>query len=314
MNVSPAAKSEFYFPSADRITTNHGIIWLPQQKPTAILQIVHGVTEYIDRYDEIAGFFAGKGMAVIGHDLPGHGKSISSSASKMYFGPSGSWNLVVKDILSCHACAAEQIPDSLPHIILGFSLGSFLVRDFLIQYPNSVNGAVLVGTGQPSPIELAIAKLIAAHEEKKHGRANPTKTIHQMTFEQYNSGFQPARTGFDWLCSDEAVIDAYIEDPNRGEDFSCGLFHELLNGMTYVGKRKNIRKMNPDTPLLFISGDHDPVGEFGKGVRKTEKLYAGCGLQTESVLYPGRHDILREPCGKDALEKIYQWIQCHTGK
>lgn len=311
MNSSPVIKNEFYFPSADHTTTNHGIIWLPDQEPTAILQIVHGVTEYIDRYDAIAEFFVRKGVAVIGHDLLGHGKSVSASASKMYFGPAGSWHTVVRDIFSCHTRIRQQISDSLPCILLGFSLGSFLVRDFLIQYPGKVSGAVLAGTGQPSPAELAIAKLIAAHEGKIHGEANPTSTIHQMTFEQYNSKFQPARTDFDWLCSDEAVIDAYIQDPERGGDFSCGLFHELLKGMTYVGKRKNIRKMDPDTPILFISGDQDPVGAFGKGVKKVEKLYADCGLRTESILYPGRHDILREQCNKDILEKIYQWMQQH---
>lgn len=309
MNISPVTKSEFYFPSADGKTTNHGIIWLPEQEPAAVLQIVHGVTEYIDRYDDIAEYFVRKGFAVAGHDLLGHGKSVSSSASRMYFGPSGSWNYAVEDVFSCYTYIRQQFRTSLPHIILGFSLGSFLVRDFLIRYPGLVNGAILAGTGQPSPVELSIARLIAVHEGKVHGESNPTKTIHQMTFEQYNSKFQPARTDFDWLCSDENVIDAYKQDPCRGEDFTCGLFRELINGMAYVGKRKNIRKMDPGTPLLLISGEQDPVGEFGKGVEKVRKLFISRGLRVESVLYPGRHDILREKCHKDVLETIYQWMQ-----
>ena len=308
MNTLSVTKSEFYFPSADGKTTNHGILWMPEQEPTAVLQIVHGVTEYIDRYDAIAGYFVRKGFAVAGHDLLGHGQSVSSSVSRMYFGPSGSWNYAVRDIFSCCTYIRQQFRTSLPHIILGFSLGSFLVRDFLIQYPGLVNGAVLAGTGQPSPVDLFIAHLIAVHEGKVHGESNSTKTIHQMTFKQYNSGFQPARTDFDWLCSDENVIDAYNQDPCRGEDFTCGLFRELINGMAYVGKKKNIRKMDPQTPVLLISGEHDPVGESGKGVKKVEKLFISQGLQAESVLYPGRHDILREKCHKDVLEKIYQWM------
>ena len=314
MDASQTRKSEFSFLSADGMTENHAVLWMPEQEPTAILQIVHGVTEYIDRYDAIAEYFARKGIAVIGHDLPGHGKSVSSSATRMYFGPPGSWHMVVKDIFSCYVHTRQQCPASLPHIILGFSLGSFLVRDFLIQYPGIVKGAVLVGTGQPSFMELFLARLIAVHEGKIHGESNPTKRIHQMTFEQYNSHFQPARTAFDWLCSDKDVIDAYMQDPNRGEDFTCGLFRELIDGMAYVGKRNHIRKMDPQVPLLLISGDQDPVGGFGKGIETVRKRYRRQGIRTEVVLYPGRHDILREPCGNDVLEKIHEWIQTQISR
>lgn len=92
---------------------------------------------------------------------------------------------------------------------------------------------------------------------------------------QYNSHFQPARTAFDWLCSDKDVIDAYMQDPNRGEDFTCGLFRKLIDGMAYVGQRNHIRKMDPKVPLLLISGDQDPVGGFGKGIETVRKDTAG---------------------------------------
>ena len=302
-------KSEFFYPSADGRTEIHAVEWTPDTEPVAVLQIAHGVTEYILRYEEFAEYLTGKGFVVVGNDHLGHGRSIAEGAKPMYFGPKGSWKWVVKDIATLKNMTKEKYPN-LPYCMLGFSLGSFVLRTYLIDYPGNLDGAILMGTGQMAPIAIKIGRFMANKEAKKAGEENSTETIHQLTFGTYNKIFAPNRTEYDWLCADKEALDEYIKDPQKGGDFSAGLFRELLDGMLYSSNVQNIKKMDKDLPVLLISGDMDPVGDCGKGVKATENALKKAGVKDISVkMYPGlRHDILHEK-GKDQIYvDVYIWL------
>lgn len=302
-------KKEFFYPSADGKTKIHAVEWRPEKEPVGVLQIAHGVTEYILRYEEFAEYLTDKGFIVVGNDHLGHGKSIAEGAKPMYFGPKGSWNWVVKDIKSLKDMAKEKYPD-IPYYMLGFSLGSFVLRTFLIDYPGDLDGAILMGTGQMSPIAIKIAKFMANKEAKKAGEENSTPTIHQLTFGTYNKIFAPNRTEYDWLCANEQALDEYIADPQKGGDFSAGLFRELLDGMLYSSSEKKVWWMDKKLPVLLISGDKDPVGDRGKGVRATEKVLRKAGVKDISVkMYSGlRHDILHEKEKDQVYADVYNWL------
>lgn len=302
-------KKEFFYPSADGKTKIHAVEWRPEKEPVGVLQIAHGVTEYILRYEEFADYLTDKGFIVVGNDHLGHGKSIAEGAKPMYFGPKGSWNWVVKDIKSLKDMAKEKYPD-IPYYMLGFSLGSFVLRTFLIDYPGDLDGAILMGTGQMSPIAIKIAKFMANKEAKKAGEENSTPTIHQLTFGTYNKIFAPNRTEYDWLCANEQALDEYIADPQKGGDFSAGLFRELLDGMLYSSSEKKVWWMDKKLPVLLISGDKDPVGDRGKGVRATEKVLRKAGVKDISVkMYSGlRHDILHEKEKDQVYADVYNWL------
>ena len=263
-------KTEFYYPSADGKTKIHALEWIPEKEPIGILQIMHGVTEYVLRYEDLAEYLTDKGFVVVGNDHLGHGKSIAEGAKPMYFGPKGSWQWVVKDVLTLQKMTKEKYPE-LSYYMLGFSLGSFVLRTYLIDYPGNLDGAIIMGTGQMAPVAIKIGKFMANKEAKKAGEENSTPAIHQLTFGTYNKIFAPNRTEYDWLCSNEKALDEYIEDPQRGGDFSAGLFRELLDGMLYSSNVKNIKKMDKNLPILLISGEKDPVGDCGKGVKLTKK-------------------------------------------
>lgn len=303
-------KFEFTYPSADKKTTIHGVEWLPDSAPKAILIIAHGVTEHILRYEEFAEFFTERGIAVAGNDHLGHGTSIAPGAEPMYFGPEGSWKLVVQDLHTCREYLKTQFPD-IPCYMLGFSLGSFLLRTYLIQYPRCADAALLLGTGQTPAFQIAAARFLAKKEAKKAGESHSTPAIKKLTFGTYNKIFAPNRTEFDWLCADEKSLDAYISDPLRGEALSCGLFREMLNGMAFTGKLKNQKKMNPNLPVLFLSGGRDPVGGCGKGVTKAYESFRKAGMKHVALkLYPGlRHDVLHEGCRREIFEYIWFWIE-----
>lgn len=303
------SREEFYYESSDNITKIHACIWIPDDKqPKGIIQIAHGVTEYILRYEEFAKYFTSKGYIVVGNDHIGHGLSVAEGREKMYFGKEGSWDFVVDDIKKCYEITKKRFPN-LEYIFLGFSLGSFLMRTYLIKYPNDIHKAIIMGTGQISAIPLKLARSMANSEAKKVGEDHSTQKIHDLTFGTYNKIFAPNKTEYDWLCANEEALREYIDDPLRGGDFSAGLFREMLNGMLYTSKINNIQKMNKDIKILLISGQKDPVGNCGKGVIKTYKAFKKAGINNISLkLMPNdRHDILHEKDKLDVYNIIYKF-------
>ncbi|MBQ7105310.1 MAG: alpha/beta fold hydrolase [Bacilli bacterium] len=307
-------KEEFFYRSSDNVTDIHAIKW-DIENPRAVLQVAHGVTEYIDRYDEFAKYLNEKGIVVVGNDHLGHGKSISEEKGPMYFGKEGSWDFAVEDLYSLYTKTKIEYPD-IPYFILGFSLGSFLVRTLLIKHSEVSDGAILVGTGQTSWLNIKLGLMMANKEAKEHGDNAFTEKIDDLTFGTYNKKFKPNKTKLDWLCSNEDALDLYMKDPSRGESFSAGLFRELLSGMMYDRDIDNIKKMNRDLPILFLSGSDDPVGDYGKGVDKAYKDFKKAGIKNLSIkMYPGlRHDILNEKSKNEIYEDVSEWADSLVGK
>ena len=161
-------RNKFSFLSSDAKTSIHGELWLPEGPVRAVVQIAHGVSEYILRYEPLAAYLTERGIAVVGNDHLGHGSSVAPGAPRLYFGPKGSWMHVVEDLYTLRSQVGRQAPD-VPWFLLGHSMGSFLARTYLIRYPGTVSGAVLVGTGQMSPALIAGGRAIAAREARRVG-------------------------------------------------------------------------------------------------------------------------------------------------
>ncbi|MCD8146746.1 MAG: alpha/beta hydrolase [Clostridiales bacterium] len=303
-------KKELSYRSADGKTPIHAVIWSPEGPPVGILQISHGITEHIGRYEELAAACTDQGLLVCGNDHIGHGLSLSPDRPiRTYFGPKGSWDFLVKDTWALNRRIREQYP-ALPLCLLGFSLGSFVVRDFLTRYPSDADAAILIGTGQQSAAALAIARFVANREAAKHGYDVSTERITQLTYDTYNKKFAPNQSKFDWLLADEQAREGFLQDELRGEDFTVGAFRELLSGMQRCIDPKQVRRMNPELPILLLSGADDPVGDFGKGVARTQRFLARQGVRRVSVrLYPGlRHDVLHEAQREEIYRYLIDWI------
>lgn len=302
-------RSEFTFLSTDGVTQLHAVQWLPDSNVRAVLQLVHGVAEYIMRYDPFASFLTEHGFAVVGHDHLGHGLSVAEGAPRLYFGPRGSWDWVVSDIRTLQEQTRHQYPD-VPYFILGHSMGSFLLRTYLARYPGTVDGAILMGTTHMNAIVLAGAKLFAAIECLRVGEQNPSAAVLKLSFGAYNRKFAPNRTPYDWVTLSRATVDTYLTDPMCGENPSMGLFREMQAGMAFMGRPETVRQMDPDLPVLFVSGAMDPVGGLGRGVEKAFRLFQNNGMRNVSMkLYPQlRHEILNEDCKEDIFRDLLQWL------
>ena len=218
-------RNEFTFPSADGKTSIHAVEWLPEGDVRAVLQISHGVAEYILRYEPFAEYLTARGFAVAGHDHLGHGGSVAEGAARLYFGPRGSWNWVVDDIYTRRQLAGRRFP-GVPYFLLGHSMGSFLARTYLIRYPGTVDGAVIMGTGQQSPALIAGGKAIAAEESARIGEDKGSPVVEKLAFGAYNKCFAPNRTVNDWLSVSTENVDRYLADPLCGGTPTSGLFRE----------------------------------------------------------------------------------------
>ena len=302
-------RNEFTFLSADGKTPIHAVEWLPESQVRAVLQISHGVSEYILRYEPFAEYLTARGFAVVGHDHLGHGQSVAEGSARLYFGPKGSWNWVVDDIDQRRNLAKEKFPQ-VPYFLLGHSMGSFLARTYLIRYPGAVDAVVIMGTGQMPPAVIAGGMAVAAGEARRVGEDQVSPLVDKLSFGAYNKRFAPNRTNFDWLSLNQDNVDRYIADPLCGGNATIGLFREMLGGLSFIAKPKNLKRMNLNIPVLFISGEMDPVGDCGKGVQRAYESFRKAGVRDVSLkLYPElRHEILNETCRETVYDDIYQWL------
>lgn len=304
-----SGEKEFYYPSSDGIHRCYAREWIPAGEPRAVLQIVHGVAEYIGRYGTFASWLAERGFLVVGEDHLGHGRT-ADDGKYGYFGPKNGWKLVVKDIRRLRELEGERHPD-VPYFILGHSMGSFLTRTYLIDYPGTVSGVILSGTGQEGAATVAMGKRLCGLICKTKGPETQSKLVHGMALGAYNKQFAPNRTSADWISRDEAVVDKYLKDPLCTFMPTVGMYRDMMGGLQYIADAKNLSKMYKTTPVYFFSGDHDPVGQNGRGVQKVAGFFRAAGCTDVTVkLYPdGRHEMLNERNKQEVYQDILSWLE-----
>lgn len=303
-------KQKFYFRSSDKETKIHGICWIPDGKPVkGVLQIAHGMVEYIDRYDAFARYLCERGFVVVGNDHLGHGDSVKSPDDWGYFGDTKGFEHVLGDIHKIRRQFRKKYPD-VPYFLMGHSMGSFMARAYLMQYGKGISGAIIMGTGHQPILAAQAGKLLTNILSVFKGWHFRSQLVNKMAFGSYNKKFQPSRTDFDWLTRDEAIVDSYIAEPRCQFVFTLNGYHELFRALIYIEKRKNIEKLPKDLPVLFVSGDKDPVGNFGKGVDIVCETWEEAGLSdvTLKLFEGGRHEILNEIDRNEVYEYLYQWL------
>lgn len=302
-------KEEFTFDSRDGKTKLHAVRWVPECKVVCILQIVHGMSEYIERYEDMAQFFAGRGILVTGDDHLGHGKSVSEDGEYGYFCEQDPATVVVRDVHRLKKMTQEDYP-GIPYVILGHSMGSFILRNYLFRYGTGIEGAVICGTGSRSNFQNLVCQAVAAVVGVVLGEKHTAKIIDRLAFGSYNKRIENPKTSFDWLCTDEKVVEAYEKDEMCGFIFKVNGFKTLFQLLGRLNKKENLDKMPKNLPIYFVSGDMDPVGDYGEGVRKAYEDFRRAGMERVSMkLYPGgRHEILNEKNKIQVYEELYPWI------
>lgn len=287
-------------------------IYEPQSevRTRGVIQLVHGACEYAKRYETFINYLTDKGYIVYAHDHRGHGQSIDSPEDLGYFGEENGWNTMVDDLKSINDLIRAQYPE-LAIIMLGHSMGSLLARHYAIEYGETINGLILSGTAHHPTVLIKFIKMMSYLAKQYQGSKQRNKWINQLSFGLFNQKIKNAKTPSDWICYDEEVVQAFVDDSNCGFTFTNAGFYDLFTGALYIIDQKNIEKMPYDLPVLFVSGEDDVVGEEGKGVKKAYQAMKEASLTNLQLkLYPSmRHEILNEKDKWTVYEDLYQWLE-----
>ncbi|MRX74178.1 alpha/beta fold hydrolase [Bacillus lacus] len=284
--------------------------WIPQKEIIAAVQISHGMAEHIGRYSRFAQQLAKEGFAVYGNDHRGHGSVIDKENIRGYFSKEDGFENVTDDLFAVTKLIQQEHPRQ-PVFLLGHSMGSFLARRYIQKYGDELAGVILSGTSGNPGLLGAAGIMISRFESKRLGEKTPSSRMNTLTFGSYNKKFRRhARTEFDWLTRDEDEVDRYLNDPDCGGIFTSGFFEDLLYGLKTINLKSNLEQMPKNLPVLLISGEEDPVGNFGKGVKQAYRSYVQAGMKdVELKLYPGaRHELLNEVNKEEIDQDILSWI------
>lgn len=303
-------KDEFYYPSKDGNTEIHTIEWKPDGEVKGVIQLCHGMVEYINRYDDFARYLCEKGFYVVGNDHLGHGKSIQCKSEYGYFSDKYGNACVLGDIHTLRTKIQKKYPN-VPYFILGHSMGSALARQYVQNYGNGLQGVILMGvTADQSDLTLKSGMLLCRLIALFKGWHYRSKLVDNLAIGAYNKRFKPAKTRADWITSDEVKLDEYVNDPLCSFMFTVNAYYNMMKGMREIHKKENIFMIPKHLPIMMASGIDDPVGNFGKGVRRIYGIYKRAGLKDVTLqLYPEvRHELLNETCKDQVYEDLYNWI------
>ncbi len=285
--------------------------WLPDDDNVwLVVQIAHGMAEHAARYAEFAKFLTDKGIAVYANDHRGHGKTAKDEKELGFFAEKDGWLKVLEDMHSLTHNIRRDFPN-VPVVLFGHSMGSLLTRAYVAKYPDDVNGIILSGTSGETGLLVSTGKTIAWLQGLFSDKRKPSNLLNAMTFKDYNKAFKDAETDFDWLSRDPEKVREYIEDPMCGFVVSNRFYYDLLSLVQFIGKKSTFINTPNSLPILIFSGKNDPVGNFGKGVKKVYNEYLKAGNKNvELKLYPdGRHEMLNEINRDKVYQDVYKWLE-----
>ncbi|QVK21052.1 lysophospholipase [Mycoplasmatota bacterium] len=277
-----------------------------RENAKAVIQIVHGSIEHGKRYKNFASFLKDNGFTVYIADLRGHGRSINKKLNYLSNEDNG-WDLYVEETKRLTEIIKEENPNK-KIFLMGHSMGSFIVRDYLSKYSDLIDGAILSGTGSTSPIMMKIALWMIRREKRKHGKEAYSKKLHKLIYGGLDK--KAIKLGVSSFVSrDEEVIKKYNNDPLCGETITIDYANEMAKGVLYIESKASYQNIN-DIPLLMFSGEKDPVG--GKNchlVYKIHKKYKKVITDLTLKIYEGAlHEMINETNKEEVYEDISNWI------
>lgn len=281
-------------------------VWEDTENPKLLVQIIHGMSEHISRYDDFAKFLNAHGILVYGMDLRGHGRTGLCNNTLGIFADVDGWDRVLEDQRSLYALFRKKYPN-IPFVLLGHSMGSFFTRNYINEYPQDFQAAIIMGTGKSDDISYNFARFILLFLKKKA----PSKLIHSLAFNGFIKDFQERKTILDWLSTDEKQVKKYIDDELCDIALTNGFYKDFMHGMAEITRlEKNIRA---EIPCLFISGNDDPVGRKGEFVRGIFSKYKKATNAKMLLLEGMRHEILNERGKNISYNEILKWLRNETG-
>lgn len=297
------------FKSSNKMNDIVYYIYEPLCDIRGILQISHGMCEYIERYEEFIDYMAAQGILVCGNDHLGHGDSILSEDDLGYFAPENGWKHLVKDLKYLTDLMKEKYP-LIPYFILGHSMGSFLLRAYIMEYGSELRGVIISGTGGPNPLA-GFGEYLSKFMIKRKGQRYRSKLFNKIFFHGFNKGIREDLSTFSWLTHDTSIVTQYTNNLKCNYIFTLNGFHNLIKVQRLTTNKAWANGIPKDIPKLIISGDKDPVGNWGKGINYTyNRLLKANVVDVTLKLYKdGRHEMLNEINRYEVYDDIWKWMK-----
>lgn len=310
-------KEEFYFDSRDGKHKLHGVRYSPEEgrEIRCVLQIVHGMAEYVERYEEFAAFLTEKGFVVTGEDHLGHGKTVGKKGKQGYFCEEDPATALVENVHQLRKLT-RKLYGNVPYVVMGHSMGSFITRNYMFRHGKGLAGVIIMGTGMEPLVTVKLAKAVTAAQKLFRGERHTSRLMDRLAFGSYNKRIEHPRTDFDWLSRDAGRVDRYLADPQCGFVFTVNGFGALFELISRLYRKENLARIPKELPVYMVSGTADPVGGYGAGVQKAYRSLKDAGVKrVELKLYRGgRHELLNETNREEVTGDICQWIRTEVLK
>lgn len=298
------------YKSSNGISNVTYYILAPEQAELrGIVQISHGMGEYFSRYTAFAKYLCALGFLVCGNDHIGHGASVSRNAELGFFAPRDGWKYLVEDVEHLTELMQRRYP-ALPYFLLGHGMGSLVARLYLAKYGDRLSGCILAGTSGPQTAAISASRL-ADSIARSRGVTYRSGLLASMLCRGYNRKIHAAQSVFDWISRDKDVVSLFQSDEKCNFIFTASGFRDFYTMMVRANANNTFRHAPKTIPLLFLSGDKDPVGKYGEGVRRVVNLYRGAGLKNIDVIFykDARHDIFNELDRLQTFGDISRWLE-----
>lgn len=282
--------------------------WGSISESRAVIQIFHGMAEHAGRYKKFAEYLNAQGFIVYANDHRGHGRTAGSVEELGYIGKDG-FNAIVEDEYIISKFIKEKYKN-LPVIILGHSFGSFVAQEYIIRYGDKIKGVILSGSAARMGLDVRVGKLIASIEKSIFGDTKKSRVIDYLSFSGYNKKIKNNKYKFEWLSCDLEEVKKYEEDPLCGTVVTIGFFYWFFKGILELYKKERLIKIPNDLPILIVSGEEDPVGNYGHLVKKLYEIYKAIGIKNlDMELYVDRrHELIHEINRDEVFTDLLMWI------
>ena len=293
--------------SSDKQHYLKGKIYIPDGTAKGLLHVVHGMTEHIGRYDGFMRTMAEQGYITFGYDHLGHGRTAVDKSELGFFAHKDGWQLLVDDVFIFGNTIRKAMGQGLPFILMGHSMGSFIVRLTAAKYDHQ-DKLIIMGTGGPNPASSAGIAL-AGRIKRLKGDRYVSRLMYKAAFGTYNKHFERENDRYAWLTKRTDTRDIYHNDQFCTFLFTASAMQDLIKLNKYCNDKDWFRKINKTKPILLVSGTEDPVGDYGAGVKKVYNLLRAAGANVQIKLYEDcRHEILNDSCREQVIGDILNFI------
>lgn len=309
-------EEQMSFLSKDGKTTIHAVKWMPENgEYKAVLQITHGMIEYIERYKPFAEYLNEQGYLVVGHDHLGHGASISTEDDWGFFEEKNPSDTLVEDMHQLREKIQGENPN-VPYYMLGHSMGSYMLRKYLCIHGEGVSGAIIMGTGSMPDATMKLGLFFCKVIGTFFGQHHRSRFLQSLSYSKPYKKFD--LYGKDhtnsWLSKNVENVRQYYADPRCTFLFTVNGYRGLMEAVLFDNQMEHVRRVPKELPMFFVSGADDPVGDLGEGVKRVYSLYKEAGLTdiTYKLYENDRHEILNETDREQVYADIAAWLNVRT--